>query len=147
VIDKGDWANADASEATLSRVEVRDVRMTGVVLAGSRINDAVFVRCRLNMSSFRFATLDGVRFEDCLMEEADLYRATLTSAAFMTCDLMGANLAEAKFERSEMRGCALDGVGNPERLTGVAMPWPDIVRSAGILAAGVGVRIIDGEET
>src|SRR5688572_23070452 len=31
VIDGGNWANADVSEATLTRVEVRGLRLTGAV--------------------------------------------------------------------------------------------------------------------
>ena len=147
VIEGGDWANLDASEATLSRVEMQGLRMTGVVFAGARINDARFIECRLDVASFRFAHLDGVRFEDCRMEEADLYETALSSVVFTTCDLTGANLAEATFDRSEMHDCALDGVGNPERLRGVAMPWSDIMRSAGVLAAGVGIKILGDDES
>lgn len=44
-----------------------------------------------------------------------------------------------------MRGCELDGVGNPEQLRGIVMPWPDIVRSAAVLAEGVGIRVLDDE--
>lgn len=146
VIDGGDWANADASEATLTRVELRGLRLTGAVLAGAQIKDATFVECRLDLSSFRSAQLDGVRFDNCRMEEADLYQAALTSVAFWTCDLTKATLAKATFHRCEMRDCELNGVGNPEQLRGVAMPWPDIVRSAAVLALGVGVRIQDDAE-
>ena len=145
VIERGNWANADASEATMTRVEIRGVRLTGAVLASAQIKDATFVDCRLDLSSFRFAQLDGVRFEDCRMEEADLYQAALTSVAFSTCDLTRASLAKATFDRCEMRDCELNGVGNPEQLRGVAMPWPDIVRSAAVLASGVGVRILEDD--
>jgi uncharacterized protein YjbI with pentapeptide repeats len=145
VVDGGNWANADASEATLTRVEIRGLRLTGALFVGAKIKDATFVECRLDLSSFRFAELDGVRFENCRIEEADLYQATLTSIAFSTCDLTKASLAKATFHRSEMRDCELNGIGNPEQLRGVAMPWPDIVRSAAVLALGVGVRILDDD--
>ena len=79
------------------------------------------------------------------MEEADLYKATLTSVAFLACDLTNASLAEAIFHRGEMRDCELNGVGNPEQLRGVAMPRPDIIRSAAVLASGVGVRILEDD--
>lgn len=103
VIERGNWANADASEARMTRVEIRGVRLTGTVLAGALIKDATFVDCRLDLSNFRSAQLDGVRFEGCRMEEADLYQATLTSVAFSTCDLTRASLAKTTFDRCEMR--------------------------------------------
>jgi uncharacterized protein YjbI with pentapeptide repeats len=71
VVDRGDWANVDATEATLLRVELREVRLTGAVFAAATIEDVRFVACRLDLSSFRFAQLDGVRFEECRLEDAD----------------------------------------------------------------------------
>jgi uncharacterized protein YjbI with pentapeptide repeats len=142
-VDRGAWANVDASEATLTRVELRGVRLTGAVFAGATLDDVRFVACRLDLSSFRFARMEGVRFEECRLEEADLYKATMTASAFMSCDLTRGNLAEATFQAYAMHGCELQGARNPERLRGVAMPWPDVVRSAAVLATGVGVGILD----
>jgi hypothetical protein len=42
-----------------------------------------------------------------------------------------------------MRDCDLDGIGKPEQLRGVGMPWSDIVRMAAVLAAAVGVHVVD----
>jgi hypothetical protein len=47
-----------------------------------------------------------------------------------------------RFERTLMRGCDLDGVVDAPRLRGVAMPWPDVIRSAAVLADAVGIRIV-----
>jgi uncharacterized protein YjbI with pentapeptide repeats len=145
IVERGDCANADLSEAILKRVEVRGVRLTGVILGGARLEDVTFAGCRLDLSSFRFGHLEAVRFDDCRMEEADLYQAALTSVDFSSCDLSRTNLAEATFERCEMRDCELTGVAGSERLRGVAMPWPDVVRSAAVLASGLGVRILEDD--
>jgi len=42
-----------------------------------------------------------------------------------------------------MRGTDISGAGNPERLRGVRMPWPDVLASAGVLAAAVGIEVVD----
>jgi uncharacterized protein YjbI with pentapeptide repeats len=139
----GDWANIEAAETVIRRVELRGLRLTGAVLAAAKIQDACFTQCRLDLCSLRFATLDRVRFEECRMEEAHLYETTLKSVAFIDCDLSRATLAKATFERSEMRGCELGGINGADRLRGVTMPWLDILRSAAVLADGVGVRILD----
>jgi uncharacterized protein YjbI with pentapeptide repeats len=145
VIEDGDGANADASEATFTRVEIRRVRLTGVALGGTRLQDVVFVDCRLDLASLRTARLERVRFDDWRMEEVDLYGATMSSTVFSGCELTRASLAGASFSRSEMRGCTLDGVSNAERLRGVAMPWADVLRSAAVLADGLGIRVVDEE--
>jgi Pentapeptide repeats (9 copies) len=143
VITGGDWANVDAAETVIRRVELNGLRLTGAVLAAAKIQDACFTQCRLDLCSLRFATLDRVRFEACRMEEADFYETTLKSVVFIDCGLSRATLAKATFDRCEMRGCELSGINGADRLRGVAMPWLDILRSAAVLADGVGVRILD----
>jgi uncharacterized protein YjbI with pentapeptide repeats len=58
-------------------------------------------------------------------------------------NLTGANLSGAGFERSELRGCELDGLRGAERLRGVRMPWPDVVAASAVLAAAIGIEIVD----
>jgi uncharacterized protein YjbI with pentapeptide repeats len=143
LVTSGSWANVAAPEARLTRVELRSVRATGAAFAGARFTDVTFADCRLDLSSFRFASMERVRFARCRLEEADLAGCRGADVVFDSCDLSRASLAEATFERSEMRGCALDAIGNPERLRGVAMPWNDVLLNAATLAAGVGVRVLD----
>ena len=145
VVEGGSWANVDAFDATLKRVEMHGVRLTGAVLAASKISDATFIECRIDLSSIRSGHLERIRFENCRMDEMDFYEATLSSVVFAGCDLTKASLAKATFVRCEMRDCELIGVGNPERLRGVGMPWSDVVRQAAVLAQGVGVHILDDD--
>jgi uncharacterized protein YjbI with pentapeptide repeats len=119
------------------------VRLTGVDLGGTAIEDATFADCRIDLASLRAAKLAHVVFERCRLEEADLQTATLTSCLFVDCSLTRVSLAEAAFVRSEMRSCDLAGVGNPERLRGVRMPWPDAVNAAAELAEAAGIEIVD----
>ena len=145
VVERGDWANVDAFEAELKRVNMHGVRLTGATLAATKISDVRFVDCRINLSSVRFGHLERVTFENCSMEEVDFYEATLSSVVFSGCDLTKANLAKATFARCEMRDCELGGVGGPEQLRGVGMPWSDVVGHAAVLALGLGVRILDDD--
>ena len=143
VVDGGSWANVDVTEATLQRVELRNVRLTGAVLAGVSLRDVSFVDCRMDLAAIRFGRLERVRFENCRMDEIDLYEAKLSSVVLAGCGLTNASLAKAAFSSCEMHECDLDGIGNPEQLRGVGMPWPDIVRSAAVLAAAAGVHVVD----
>ena len=145
VVDGGTWANVDASNASMHRVEMRGVRLTGAGLAGVSLRDVSFVDCRMDLCSMRFARLERVRFDQCRMVEIDLYEAKLSSVGFTDCDLAHASLAKTTFASSELHECNLDGVANPEQLRGVGMPWPDVLRSAAVLAAAVGVHVVDTE--
>ena len=144
VVLDGDWANAVATDVTFSRVRFERARLTGADLSGSRLDNVTFIDCRLDLCSFRFSQLGIVLFEGCRMEEADFYDARLSSAMFTDCNLSGVTLTGATLVESEMRGCDLSSAHSPERLRGVRMPWPDVIRSAGELAAGIGIEIVDG---
>ena len=139
----GSWANSRADGARLSRVQFENVRLTGISLANSSIQDATFVECRVDLASFRFAKLERVRFESCRMEEADFYDVRFSSVLFEDCALTGALWAGAAFTRSEIRRCDLSGGMNMDRLRGVRMPWPDVINAAGDFAAAVGIEIIE----
>ena len=139
----GSWANGDAGEAFLKRVEFRNTRLTGVSFANATLEDVVFGDCRLDLSSFRFAKLSSVRFDGCLLAESDFYEAAVKAVVFSSCSLVEASLAGVTFDDTELRGCDLSAIGNAERLRGVRMPWADIVQSADVLAAGLGIEIAE----
>lgn len=143
VVSGGSWANADVTEGVFTRVEFRNTRLTGVSFANATLGDVVFVDCRLDLASFRFAKLAHVRFERCHMAEADFYEAAVESAVYSSCSLARASLAGVTFTDTELRGCDLTALGNAERLRGVRMPWADIVQSADVLAAGLGIEIAE----
>jgi len=142
-IRDGDWSTLRADQASLTRVEASGLRGTGVELGASALRDVAFVECRLDLSSFRHATLERVAFRDCRLDEADFYGATLTSVLFEHTRLVGATFEEASFDGSELRGCELEGLRGVERLRGVRMPWPDVVQLAGLLAAAAGIELVD----
>jgi uncharacterized protein YjbI with pentapeptide repeats len=103
----------------------------------------VFNDCRLDLTSFRFAKLASVQFDGCLLAESDFYEAAVKAAVFSSCSLVEASLAGVTFDDTELRGCNLTAIGNAERLRGVRMPWADIVQSADVLAAGLGIEVAE----
>jgi uncharacterized protein YjbI with pentapeptide repeats len=102
-----------------------------------------FDDCRLDLSSFRFATLERVVFRDCRLEEADFYEARLRSVLFERCPLREATLDGATIERVDLRGCDLEGASGAASLRGARMPWPDVVANAGTFAAALGIVATD----
>lgn len=143
VVQDGSWANVTASDVSFSRVRFERVRLTGADLSGSSLDNVTFSDCRLDLCSFRLSRLEIVRFDGCRMEESDFYDAQLNSVMFTDCDLSGVTLTGATFTGSEMRGCDLSAAHSPERLRGVRMPWSDVMRTAGELAAGIGIEVLD----
>jgi uncharacterized protein YjbI with pentapeptide repeats len=139
----GSWANVHVVEMRMRRVDWRGVRLTGATLSGAVLEDVSFSDCRIDLASFRSAKMARVRFERCRLDEADFSGAKLGSVMFVGCVLVKALWTDATLSRCEMRGTDISGAGNPERLRGVRMPWPDVLAAAAVLAEAVGVEIID----
>ena len=143
IVTGGSWANLRATRGVLVRIEVEELRGTGVDLSEAKLKDVAFTSSRLDLASFRFATLERVVFDDCRLEEADFHGATLSSVRFERCNLTGASFAAARCERSELHGCELADLQGVEGLRGVRMPWNDVLQIAGVLAGAAGITIVD----
>jgi uncharacterized protein YjbI with pentapeptide repeats len=143
--ERGNLANTAAPELTLRRVDIAGARLTGAQWTAGTIADTTFRDCRIDLATFAATTFERVVFEDCLLAQADFRDALLRSVRFERCDLTEADVAGVRIDRCELRGCTLDGLGGVERLRGAAMPWPDVVGNAALLAAALGIRVL-GEE-
>jgi uncharacterized protein YjbI with pentapeptide repeats len=79
------------------------------------------------------------------LAEASFMDARLESVAFLDCRLDGADFRGAQVTACAVRGASLDGVLGVESLRGLRMPWPDVLASAGALAAALGIAIESDE--
>ena len=139
-------ANVRARELSLRRVAFSGVRLTGAEWTAGAIADASFRDCRIDLATFAGTTFERVTFEDCLLAQADFRDALLRSVRLDRCDLSDADLTAVRIDRCELRGCTLDGIAGLERLRGAAMPWADVVGNAGLLAAALGIRVLDPDD-
>jgi uncharacterized protein YjbI with pentapeptide repeats len=138
-----DLANVQAGGATIRRTRISGGRMTGFSWTDGEGGDLVIADCRADYTAFGGTSLQRVRFESCGFEQADFQGAKLKTVVFEDCDLRGADLDGCRFEGVELRGCKLDGIRGATGLRGVAMPWGDILASAGVFAAACGVKLLD----
>jgi uncharacterized protein YjbI with pentapeptide repeats len=145
-IERGNLANSAAPELSARRIAVAGARLTGAQWTNGTIADAAFRDCRIDLATFAGTTFERVVFEDCLLAQADFRDALLRSVRFERCDLTEADLAGVRIDRVELRGCTLDGLNGIERLRGAAMPWADVVGHAGLLAAALGIRVLDADD-
>ena len=142
-LDGCNLANADVRGGSAWRTRIVRSRLTGLSWTEGMVRDTVLSDCRVDLSSFAETRLDQVVFERCLLMQADFQEASLRAVRFVDCDLTELDVTKASFARCELRGCTIDGMRGAERLRGIAMPWEDIVASAGTFAAAVGVTVID----
>ncbi|HEV3192737.1 MAG TPA: pentapeptide repeat-containing protein [Polyangiaceae bacterium] len=88
---------------TLTRVEVRDSRMTGARFNEGEFDNVRFVECQLDYASFAEARFRHVVFETCRLKEADFTGADLAGTSFMRCDLKGIDFTGAKLHGADVR--------------------------------------------
>jgi len=146
VVTGGSWANLRTKEMRLRRVAFSGIRMTGADLSWASLDDVSFMDCRIDLGAFQNAKLARVRFEHCRLDEIDFSGAQLASVSFHDCVLIRSLWTDATLTRCQMSGSDINGAGNPERLRGVRMPWPDVMASAAVFAAALGIEIVDEAE-
>jgi uncharacterized protein YjbI with pentapeptide repeats len=140
----GSLANARLAGATARRAVLRRVRLTGLQWTAGTLDDVRFDGCRIDLATFAGCRMRRVTFDDCLLTGADLQDVVADEVRFDGCDLREVDLSGARFRRCAMTRCDLEGARALDRLSGVAMPWADVVASAGTFAAALGVRVLGG---
>jgi uncharacterized protein YjbI with pentapeptide repeats len=145
-VERGELANLVAPEAALRRVAVTGARLTGVRWPRARLQDVAFRGCRVDLATIAGTTFERVAFADCRLEQADFREALWRSVRFTRCDLSGADLTGLRVDRCVLEGCALDGLVAVERLRGAALPWTDVVGNAALLAAALGIRVLEEDD-
>jgi uncharacterized protein YjbI with pentapeptide repeats len=134
-------SNVDAREGVMVRVEMHRSQLVGFGFTRGELRDVRVIDSSLQLASFASATLRNVVFERVNLAEASFMHARLESVAFINCRLEGADFREARVKACAIRGATLDGVLGVESLRGLRMPWPDILGSAGALAAALGIDV------
>jgi uncharacterized protein YjbI with pentapeptide repeats len=143
VVVRGNLANMVVAEPALRRVTITGARLTGAEWTRGRIADVVFRDCRIDLATFAGTTFERTTFDGCRLAQTDFRDALLRSVRFDHCDLTEADLSGVRIDRCELRDCTLDGLVALDRLRGAAMPWADVVGNAALLAAALGIRVLD----
>lgn len=143
----GNFANVAVRGGVAQRTVFEHVRLTGLSWHEGTIRDVTFRGCRIDLASFAASRLERVRFDDCTLAQAELQDARLARVVFDGCDLREVDFSGAKLSAGcELHGCTLDGARAIERLRGVRMPIDDVIASAGVFAAALGIGILEDEQ-
>src|SRR5487761_1571203 len=121
-VEKPNLANSDWTKARLSRVEITGSRLTGLILSEAELRDVVVAGCKSDFLRCGLAKLTSVKFEDCILCDADFQDANLEFVTFAGCDLSLAEFTRAKLREIDLSGAKIDGLGiEPGQLRGVTI--------------------------
>lgn len=140
VVGALDLANAELQAMEASGSSFAGCRFLGATIAGT-IDRCVFTDCQFAMAALRMCRLADIDFHECAMREIDLYGAVLRSVLFQSCDLTAATLSRASFAGCALRDCRLDDLRGVEALSGVRIPYADLIALLPPLARAAGIEI------
>ncbi|WP_051793068.1 pentapeptide repeat-containing protein [Kibdelosporangium aridum] len=141
VFDNCDLANINARVTSLVDSTVTNSRLTGSKWAECVFRGTTFKECRLDLTSFRFATFKQTVFRSCNLREADFHNADLRRIRFESCDLQGAQFTDAQLAEAKFIDCNLLGIGGVTSFRGAVVDSDDLGSLAYSLAAALGIRI------
>lgn len=136
-----DFSNVQGRGGAITRAEIHHSRLVGFDLSEGRVDDLRVVNSSLTLASFARAGMQSVVFDGVNLAEASFMDTRMKAVAFVNCNLAGADFRGVKLTNCAIRGSSLDGVLGVDSLAGLEMPWPDLLESAGALAAALGIKV------
>ncbi|MFF4750716.1 pentapeptide repeat-containing protein [Streptomyces sp. NPDC002514] len=134
----------DLAEATLRDVEVVDARLGGTQLHGAVLERVLIRGGKIDYLNLRTARVKDVVFESCVLVEPDFGGARLERVEFVDCALKGADLSAATLTDVDLRGAApLEIARGVDRLSGAVLSTGQLLDLAPLLAAELGIRVLD----
>ena len=133
----------------LSRVRFRSMtsstlescKLTGTDFGGGTVRDVRWSACRMALANLRMAELERVRWEDCTIEETDLFDSSLTDIDLEGTVLTDVNTDRARFERVDLRGALDLGLSTISSLKGALVAPEQLPALSFALAAALGADI------
>ena len=137
-------SGADLSGAVLRRVAFTGARLGGLQLVEATAEDVVFRDCRLELTTFRGAKLRNVRFEGCILDEADFLGGQSAGRPLRGLPPVAGRLhVRDAVTRVDLRGSDLDPVGDVAGLRGATIDSIQLAGLAPLLARAAGIKVDD----
>jgi uncharacterized protein YjbI with pentapeptide repeats len=108
-LEKCNASNAEWDNAQLRRIEFLGCRLTGISLINASCSEVLFKDCKAEFLRCEGSKWTNLRFENCVLTDADFRRTTFDRAAFIHCDLRNVDFEHAKFTSLDLRDSTLDG--------------------------------------
>lgn len=123
------------------RVYMSDSRFTGAEFAEGHFEDCTFQDVKFDETGFRFAEFKRVRFEGCILRQADFTGAKLTNVTFDGCNLEEAVFTSAMCKNVDVSGEDLTLAHGLLGLKGAIISVEQLVQLAPLFASELGFRV------
>jgi len=141
VVTNGDFAGAVLEELALDRVAFVACRFTGADLGGATLTDVRFTDCQLDEIALRMVRAERLVVTGGSAQQADLYRAWVNGSRWHDVDLTDADLSGAHFERARLQGSVLRDIRGAKALQGAVIDHEQVVTVGLALIAESGIEV------
>lgn len=117
VVDRCDLSGADVR--TIRRSRLGGVKLVGTELSGAHLSDVVFENCSFRYANLRMATLERVCFRDCVIDDVDLFEATIRDVEFPGSTIDKLNIDRLDATRADLREASSIGFSGATSLRGL----------------------------
>ena len=132
--------------ASVRLAEFVGCRLSGSVLAGTKLRDVSFVSCSFEEANLRMIDAESVDFEDCALLATDLYAAKIAKARFKECNLRGVDLTKATLSEVDLRNSRVEDILGADALRGCTIGEDQVIPLARSLAAALDLRVLADDE-
>ncbi len=133
----------------LSRVRFRSLtasaltacKLTGTDFSGGVVRDTSWISCRFSLANLRMAGFERVSWEDCVIEETDLFDSSITDAAFDGTAIRDLSIDRTRLERVDFRAATELGLSNLTSLEGALFAPEQLPALSFTLATALGADV------
>jgi uncharacterized protein YjbI with pentapeptide repeats len=143
VVEDSDFAGAEMSEASFTRVAFKSCRMSSASMVQADFRDVTFSESKFDDVNFRMCRGDRVVFDDVNLRRADFYAAHLLSARFFDCDMSETELSQAILPRGRFHGSLLSDIKGGEYLRDVVIDSSQVLPLATRVFSALGITVED----
>jgi uncharacterized protein YjbI with pentapeptide repeats len=110
IFENCDFANMLAEKGNFYRSEIKNSRCIGLQISEGILEDVLFFQSVLDISSFRFAKLKNICFDECELNEADFIGTSMENIIFKSCKMKDSEFSQAKLKNVDFRGSDLTNI-------------------------------------
>jgi uncharacterized protein YjbI with pentapeptide repeats len=143
VVSDSDLSGTVLEECSLTRVEFRSCRASGLQAVRGRFVDVGLFASKLDGANFRMSEWARAEIADCDLVDSDFYEAKLPNSRIIGCDLTGADLSRSLLAGTHLSGSNLDDVRGGESLRKVKIGSDQIIPVAMAIFRALHVTVDD----
>jgi uncharacterized protein YjbI with pentapeptide repeats len=143
VLTDSDLSGAVLEECSLSRVEFRNCRASGLQAPQGRFQNVGVLACKLDGANFRMSSWEQAEMTESELVDCDFYGAKMPGSRILRCDLSRAELSRADLAGSRLSGSNLDGVRGASGLRRIEISSDQIIPLALALFSAQRIDVSD----